>query len=63
MSEPNKKEYQIKLVVETAKRLETDGNLGAASCLYNVASAMSLNTEELLAGNSCKYMANLLSLD
>lgn len=54
------KEYQIQLVVETAKRLAADDNQAAASCLYNVAAALSCNAEHLLAANNCKYMATVL---
>jgi len=54
------KQYQLKLIEETAQRLAADGNAGAASCLFNVAAAMACNYENILAQKLCKEMSRTI---
>lgn len=54
------KKFQLELVQETAQRLVQQGNTSAASCLYSIAAAMACNYEQLLAGNICAHMKEIL---
>lgn len=55
-----KKDFQLKLISETARRLEADGNADAASCLYCIASAMAVGAESIVAIKLLKTMKELL---